>query len=38
VTAMKAYGGVQVYLLSFLTLAQDGGDWSASHPGHFVSR
>jgi hypothetical protein len=33
---MKAYGGVDVYILIFLTSALDGGEWSASHPGHFT--
>jgi hypothetical protein len=35
--AMKTYGGsVEVYLHSFLTLALDGGEWSASRPGRFT--
>jgi hypothetical protein len=33
---MKAYGGVEVYIHVFLTLALDGGEWSASRPGHFT--
>jgi hypothetical protein len=35
---MKAYWGVEVYLEAFLTLALDGGEWSASHPGRFTPR
>jgi len=31
---MKTYGGVEVQLLGFLTVALHG-DWSASYPGHF---
>jgi hypothetical protein len=34
---MKAYWGVEVYLHS-LTPALDGGEWSASLPGHFTPR
>jgi len=30
------YGGVEVQLQTFLTLAQDGGDWSASQPSCFT--
>jgi hypothetical protein len=30
---MKAYGGVDVYIHIFLTLALAGGEWSASRPG-----
>jgi len=33
---MKIYGGVE-YLQAFLTLALDGGEWSASYPGQFSS-
>jgi len=31
---MKLFGGVEVKLHAFLTLAQVGGEWSASHSGH----
>jgi len=30
-------GGVEVWLLVFLTLALDAGEWSASHPSHFTA-
>jgi hypothetical protein len=30
---MKAYGGVHVYIHTFLTTALAGGEWSASRPG-----
>jgi hypothetical protein len=36
--AMKAYWGVDVYFRLFLASALDGGEWSASHSGHFTSR
>jgi hypothetical protein len=36
--AMKTYWGVEVYLHVFSTSALDGGEWSASHPGHFTPR
>jgi len=32
----KTYRGVEVQLHVFLTLALDGGEWSASRPGHFT--
>jgi len=35
---IKVYRGVEVQLHSFLTLALDGGEWSATHPGHFHAR
>jgi hypothetical protein len=35
---MKTYGGVEIQLHMFLTLALDGGEWSASHPGRFIPR
>jgi hypothetical protein len=35
---MKTHGGVGVQLHSFLTLAPDGGDWSASGPNGFTIR
>jgi hypothetical protein len=33
---MKAYGGVDIYIHIFLTLALAGGEWSASRPGRFT--
>jgi hypothetical protein len=36
--AMKAYWGVEVWLPAFLTLALEGGEWSASRPGLFTPR
>jgi hypothetical protein len=36
--AMEAYWRVDVWLHTFLTLALDGGEWSASHPGCFTPR
>jgi hypothetical protein len=30
--AIKAYRGVEEYLLTFLTSELEGGEWSASHP------
>jgi len=33
---MKTYGGVEIQLHAFLTSALDGGEWSASRPGHFT--
>jgi hypothetical protein len=36
--AMKTYWGVEVYLHAFLTSALDGGEWSASRPGHFTPK
>jgi hypothetical protein len=33
--AMRAYGGVDVYIHIFLTSALAGGEWSASRPGRF---
>jgi hypothetical protein len=33
---MKAYGGVDVYIHSFLTLPLIGGEWSVSLPGRFT--
>jgi hypothetical protein len=33
---MKAYGGVEVWIHIFLTLALVGGEWSASHPCRFT--
>jgi hypothetical protein len=32
-TPLRRIGGVEVYLHAFLTLAIDGGEWSASPPG-----
>jgi hypothetical protein len=34
--AMKAYGGVDIYIHIFLTSALAGGEWSASRPGRFT--
>jgi hypothetical protein len=33
---MKMYKGVEVLLLSLLSLALDGFEWSPSHPGSFT--
>jgi hypothetical protein len=33
---VKAYWGMEVWLHAFLTLALDGGEWSASRPGRFT--
>jgi hypothetical protein len=35
---MKTYGGVDVQIHIFLTLALTGGEWSASCPGRFTPR
>jgi hypothetical protein len=35
---MKAYGGSDVWSHVFLTSTLDGGEWSASRPGHFPPR
>jgi hypothetical protein len=35
---MKAYGGVDVWIHIFLTLALAGGEWSASRPGPLYPR
>jgi hypothetical protein len=35
---MKAYGGVDVQIHIFLTLALAGGEWSPSCPGRFTPR
>jgi hypothetical protein len=35
--AMKAYGGLDVYIHVFLTSALVGGEWSGLRPGCFVS-
>jgi len=37
VHALKAYGGSEVCVHVFLTLALDGGERSASHPSRFPS-
>jgi hypothetical protein len=36
--AMQTYGVGDVKLHEFLTLALDGGEWSASRPGRFTPR
>jgi hypothetical protein len=33
---MKAYGGVDVYILIFMTSILAGGEWSVSRPGRFT--
>jgi len=33
---VKTYGGAEEYLHAFLTSPLDGGEASASHPGHFT--
>jgi len=38
VLAIKAHGGEEVRLHSFLNSTIDGSDLSASHGGHFTSR
>jgi hypothetical protein len=37
-TPWRRIGEVEVQLHTFLTLAYDGGEWSASCPGHFTPR
>jgi len=34
---MKTYWGVEIYCHAFLILALDGGEWSASRSGRFIS-
>jgi hypothetical protein len=34
---VKAQGGVEFYLVSYVTLAPDEGELLASHPGRFIS-
>jgi len=36
VHAIKAHGGVRVYLHPFLTLAQDGVEWPSSHLARYT--
>jgi hypothetical protein len=36
--AKKMYGGMEVYLHTFLNLELDGGEWSASRPGTHCIR
>jgi hypothetical protein len=33
---MKVYGGMEIQIHSFVTLALDGRKWSALHPDHFT--
>jgi hypothetical protein len=33
--AVKTYGGVEVYIHSYIITAIEGGEWSASRPGRF---
>jgi hypothetical protein len=35
---MKAYWGVEVLFHALLISVLDGGEWSASHPNHFMPR
>jgi hypothetical protein len=35
---MKAYGGVDIQILVFLTSVLVGGEWSASSPARFTAR
>jgi len=35
---MKTYWGVEAWIHAFLASGLDGGEWSASLPGHFTSR
>jgi hypothetical protein len=35
---MTMYGGMEVLIHTFLTLALDGGEWSASNTSHFTPR
>jgi len=34
---MEMFGGMEISFYTFLTLALDGGGWSALCPGHFTS-
>lgn len=38
VQSIKALGGEETYIHSFLTLGVCGGEWPASRPGHFTPR
>jgi len=37
-TPLMRIGGVKVQLHAFLNSALDGGEWSASRPGHFTPK
>jgi hypothetical protein len=35
---MKTYGGVEIWLQTFVISVQDGGEWSAAHSNCFTPR